>query len=102
MELAEIEREVDPKFEMSGFVARLEKDGLFPAVLFKKVKGSDFPVVSNMHSSFGRMAIALDSNEKDLGRTYRSRESNPIPPVSVKGGKVKEVIISEEKVDLSK
>ncbi|MHB1869193.1 MAG: UbiD family decarboxylase, partial [Nitrososphaerales archaeon] len=41
-ELAVVEREVDPKFEMTGLVARLEKDGLFPAVLFKKVKGSDF------------------------------------------------------------
>jgi 2,5-furandicarboxylate decarboxylase 1 len=101
-ELAEVEREVDPKFGMSALVARLEKDGLFPAVLFKHVKGSKFSVVSNMHSSFRRMALSLDATEQNMGQTYRERESNPIEPIEVGGGPVKENVIPEEKIDLSK
>jgi 2,5-furandicarboxylate decarboxylase 1 len=101
-ELVEVEREVDPKFEMSGLVMRLEKQGLFPAFYFKNVKGSKFPVVSNMHASFRRMAIALETTEAELGATYRKRESNPLDPVEVRSGPVKEVVIPEAKVDLTK
>jgi len=101
-EIVEVNREVDPKFEMSALVARLEKEGLFPAVFFKRVKGTKFPVISSMHSSFRRMAIALGTSESSLGQIYRQRESSPFPPVLVKTGPVKEVVIPEEKIDLFK
>ena len=101
-EIVEVSKEVDPKFEMSALVAKLEKRGLFPAVYFQNVRGSRYPVVSNMHSSFRRMAIAIDATEDTIGRVYRERESNPIRPALVKSGPVKEVTIPEEKVSLSR
>jgi 2,5-furandicarboxylate decarboxylase 1 len=101
-ELVEVEHKVSPKFEMSALAVRLEKEGRFPALLFKNVEGSKMPVVSNMHASFKRMAIALETSEGDLGRGYRMRESNPISPVEVKGGEVKQVVIEEDKIDLAK
>lgn len=45
--LIRIKEEVDPKLEMAAIHLRVyEKGG--PAILFEKVKGSDFPAVSNL------------------------------------------------------
>ena len=36
-----VDREVDPKFELTGVVAKLEEEQRFPAVFFRNVKGSE-------------------------------------------------------------
>ena len=53
-EIIRISKEVDPKFGVTGILDRLEKDGHFQAVIFENVKGSDIPLVANMHGNFAR------------------------------------------------
>src|SRR5262249_60225571 len=59
-DLVEIEREVDPRYETTAIVAKLEERQRSPILLFKNVKGSRFPLVTNVCGSTGRLALALD------------------------------------------
>jgi len=56
--LKRINVEVDPSLEISELVNRVcKKKG--PALLFEKVKGSDFPILVNLFGSMERMKLAL-------------------------------------------
>ena len=44
-----VTREVDPHFEVTAILAKLEKERKFPIVIFEKVKGSALPVITNVH-----------------------------------------------------
>ena len=58
-ELSEIAAEVDPRLEISEIYDRVVKRG-GPALLFRRVKGSPFPVAINLFGSKRRMNLALD------------------------------------------
>jgi UbiD family decarboxylase len=63
-ELVEIQAPVDPELELAEIHRRIiQQSG--PAILFKNVKGSAFPVVTNLFSSKNRLRIALGSNYED-------------------------------------
>jgi 4-hydroxy-3-polyprenylbenzoate decarboxylase len=57
-ELVRIREEVDPVLEISEITDRVTKKG-GPALLFEKVKGSEFPVLINTYGSYRRMSWAL-------------------------------------------
>lgn len=57
-ELKEISAEVDPELEITEIYNRVVKDN-GPALLFRKVKGSEFPVLINAFGSKKRIAMAL-------------------------------------------
>ncbi|MDP7558962.1 MAG: UbiD family decarboxylase, partial [Planctomycetota bacterium] len=82
-EVIRIRKEVDPKFGVSGILARLEKDNKFPLVIFEKVKGSDIPLVANTHTSISRLCLALGLEGTDVQeflKEYARREANPVDP----------------------
>lgn len=102
-EIVRIQREVDPRFGVTGILARLEKDRQFPLVIFERVKGSRFPLVANLHASLSRLKLALDIEDGGMNefmQEYARREANPIPPKRVATGPVKEVILKGEEVDV--
>jgi 4-hydroxy-3-polyprenylbenzoate decarboxylase len=71
-ELHVISTEVDPRLEISEITNRVVKAG-GPALLFTKVAGSPFPVLTNQFGSQRRMAMALDaSNLNEIGDRVRS------------------------------
>lgn len=57
-ELMEIDREVDPDLEIAEIASRIVKKG-GPALLFKRVRGYQTPVLINAFGSFRRMSLAL-------------------------------------------
>lgn len=59
-EIAIVEREVDPKFELAAVVSRSQKESDRP-ILFRNVKGTDFPVIANIYGSFDRVAEMVDT-----------------------------------------
>lgn len=60
-ELHRVRVEVDPELEIAEITARMSKmPGGGKALLFEKVKGSSFPVVTNIFGSCERMSVALD------------------------------------------
>jgi 2,5-furandicarboxylate decarboxylase 1 len=102
-QIIRITREVDPKFGVSGILERLEKDERFPLVIFENIKGSDIPLVANMHASFERLRLALGMTDGDLKAFLTecaAREANPIEPEMVEDGPVHEVIITGDDIDI--
>ncbi|MBI2357414.1 MAG: UbiD family decarboxylase [Deltaproteobacteria bacterium] len=102
-EVVVVDREVDWRFEASAVVEKFEREEKFPLVFFRKIKGSEIPLIINLGASYERLALALGSTsveqmEKDLAQMER----NPIPPreVSRKDAPVKEVILKGDQADL--
>ncbi|HVW69720.1 MAG TPA: UbiD family decarboxylase [Steroidobacteraceae bacterium] len=57
-EMRVVEREVDPRFELAAVVERSQADSSKP-ILFRKVKGTALPVVSNLFGSNARICEIL-------------------------------------------
>jgi len=63
-QLKHIIPEVDAYLEITQIADRVSKDG-GPALLFEKVKGSQYPVLINAFGSYQRMQMALQCNSFD-------------------------------------
>ena len=104
-DLRVVKREVDPVLELSAVVEKLQQRNEFPALLFKHVKGSDLPVLINLHASFERMALAQGATDLlDMEQNQAKREANPLEPKMVERSQapVQEVEFCHEEVDLTR
>jgi len=93
--LLRISKEVDPRFGVSGILERLERDDRLPVVIFENVKGSNIPLVANMHADFDRLRLALGMEQggiREFVRECAARQDNPIDPVTVESAPVQEVV----------
>ncbi len=119
-ELKHINAELDPYLEIAEVTDRVSKK-FGPALLFDKVKGSKFPVLTNMYGSYARMNMALDSENLDaLGERIHEyleierpdgiiKKLQMIPKLSrltnifpdhVKRGSCQDVVLTGDQVDL--
>lgn len=97
----DVDREVDPRHETAAIVTKLEMNGRTPVVVFRQVRGTRVPVVSNVCGSMGRLAIALGCPLKDVAAVYGERATQPIPPEIIAGpAPCQEIILRGEAVDL--
>jgi 2,5-furandicarboxylate decarboxylase 1 len=74
------------------------------ATMFEKLEDYQIPVVANAVSSRKMMALALETNEREILTEYLTRTSNPIEPQFNSGsGRCQEQIIASEEseVDLT-
>jgi 2,5-furandicarboxylate decarboxylase 1 len=105
-EVLRVTKEVDPRFEATAILWRLEKERRFPLVIFENIKGSSIPCVTNVHASFPRLAMAIglapDSSVRDFILDYMKKEANPTPPKVVDTGPVKDVVLKGDEVDVTK
>lgn len=69
-EMAIVDREVDPKYELAAVVSRSQKES-DRAILFRNVKGTAFPVVANVYGSFRRMAELIGVDKADLNEGWK-------------------------------
>lgn len=120
-ELKHIGAELDPYLEIAEVTDRVSKK-FGPALYFDKVKGSKFPVLTNMYGSYKRMNLALDSENLDaLGERIHEyleierpdgiiKKLQMIPKLSkltnifpdhVKRGCCQDVVLTGDAVDLS-
>ncbi len=96
-----VTQEVDPAFEITAIVVKLEREAKKrPVLLFEKVKGTRFPVLTNLHASRSRLAAAMRCAPDQMLRTYLAAMDKPIPPKVVATGPVKDVILKGEQIDL--
>lgn len=103
-EIAYVDREVDPSFEIASLVRRMEdtRDHGYPAIVCNDVKGHPgWRVMTNLCGTDRRMAEALDTTVKDSIKEYSRRVSNFIDPVEVDDGPVKDVAMTGDEVDLN-
>ena len=102
-EVIRIEREVDPQFEVSGVLHRLEKDGRRPLVIFENVRGSKIPLVANMHAGFERLRLAVGmtgGGVREFVAECAARQRAPVAPRIVDTGPVHETIAVGADVDV--
>jgi UbiD family decarboxylase len=100
-ELVIVSKEVDPAYEITALVVKLEREARRrPVVLFEKVKGTPFPVLTNLHASRSRLALAMNVAPEDMLRTYLRAMERPIPPRVVPTGPVKDVVLTGARINL--
>src|SRR6266550_7487950 len=98
-----VSREVDPAFEITAITVKLEQEAKRrPIILFEEVKGTKFPVLTNLHAGRSRLAAAIHAKPEEMQRTYLRAMEKPIPPKIVSKASVKEVILSGDRIDLYK
>jgi 2,5-furandicarboxylate decarboxylase 1 len=96
-----VSKEVDPAYEITALVVKLEREARRrPVVLFEKVKGTPFPVLTNLHASRSRLALAMNVAPEDMLRTYLRAMERPIPPRVVPTGPVKDVVLTGARINL--
>jgi UbiD family decarboxylase len=78
-EVVEISAEVDPVLEVAEIHRRIiERGG--PALLFTNVKGSDFPLVTNLFGTTKRVDLAFGGRPEELVRELAAFPHTFIPP----------------------
>ena len=98
----EVERAVDPKFELTAFVAKFAARGEFPGIVFRKVTGSAMPCAINLLGSYDRVALAFGCEPTALGEFFCTRLARSVEPriVSRESAPVKDVVLRDAEVDL--
>ncbi len=100
-EIVRIKEEFDSKYEIQACVNKLEKMGKYPVLIFENVKGYGFPLVTNVHATRERLAIALETTKDKLMQEYMKRENDLIKPKEVGDAPVKDVVLTGDKVDVT-
>jgi UbiD family decarboxylase len=96
-----ISPEVDPAYEITAITVKLEQEAKRrPILLFEKVKGTKFPVLTNLHGGRARLAAAIHAHSEGMQQAYLRAMEKPIPPKIVTKAPVKEVVLTGDKVNL--
>ncbi|MGH7324409.1 MAG: UbiD family decarboxylase [Candidatus Rokuibacteriota bacterium] len=96
-----VSREIDPTHEITALIVKVEKElKRRPVFLFEKVRGTRFPVLTNLHASRARLALAINAGRDEMLRTYLRAMERPVPPRVVTTGPVKDVVRRGSEVDL--
>ena len=96
----EIEKEIDPRYEISALQAKLWADGVNSILIFNNIKGSTYPLVLNLFGTRERMALALGTSESGFLEEYQRRNKKLIPVESISSGPAQEVIYTGQDVDM--
>ena len=98
-----VSREVDPTFEITAITVKLEQEAKRrPILLFENVKGTKFPVLTNLHAGRSRLAAAIHAKPEEMQRAYLRAMEKPIAPKIVEKAPVTDVILTGDKIDLYK
>jgi len=98
-----VSREVDPAFEITAITVKLEQEAKRrPILLFEKVKGTKFPVLTNLHAGRSRLATAINAKPEEMQKAYLHAMEKPIPAKRVSKSPVKEVTLTGDQIDLYK
>lgn len=78
-ELVRVAAEVDATLEVSEITQRVVRRG-GPALLFTRVRGADFPLVTNLFGSMRRIEIALGRHPRQIGEELLDLGERLNPP----------------------
>ena len=73
-----VEKEVDPRFELAAVVGRSQLDSENP-VLFKNVKGTRLPVISNLYGSHNRLCEIIGTHKGNFCKHWQSIINDRLP-----------------------
>ena len=96
-EFCRIKREVDPEYEVAGILTKLEEMRKLPILFYEKVKGSSFPVVTNVYSTKKKIAASIGVDSKKFRAKYLAAIENQLPPKMVTDGPVLEKTLRRDR-----
>jgi 2,5-furandicarboxylate decarboxylase 1 len=97
-----VSREVDPQFELTGVLRKLQDQSRYPMVLFDSVKGVEVPVLGNALANRDRLALLFDTDRDHLIEGYAERQGTLLEPERVDTGPVKEIVETGEDADATR
>jgi 2,5-furandicarboxylate decarboxylase 1 len=101
-DIREVNREVDPKWEITGLLAALEKRGQFPVVQYNNVKGSKLPVLINLFGNYERCALSMGQPDVWSAIVRSSEhEADPIATHEATECPVQDVVLTGSDAKLS-
>ena len=80
-EIVEVEVEVDPRLEAAEIHRRVVAAG-GPALLFRRVRGADFPAITNLFGSARRVELAFGRRPRDLIARAARLPQTLLPPTA--------------------
>ena len=98
-EVVEISTEVDPHLEVAEIHRRIIDQG-GPALLFTRVKGSDFPIVTNLFGTTRRVDLAFGGYPEELMRQVAALPHTLLPPTPRRVWEHRDTLMSLAKVGL--
>lgn len=101
-EYVEVDKEISPAYETTAIVTKLEMQKRTPILFFKKVKGSEFPLVVNTCASRSLVAASIGVGKDELSDKYLQALNHPIKPQVARDGPVHEVVNVGEDVDVER
>ncbi len=99
-EIWRIREEVDPSFEIAALVLELEKRKQAPVLWFERVRGSKFPLVTNVFADRRRYARALGVPMESLHAEWVARNERRVAPIVRETGPIRDVVRTGADVDL--
>src|SRR2546425_5778664 len=76
-----VSRPIDPAYEITALVVKLEKERRKrPVLLFETAKGTRFPALTNLPASRSRLPAALNCAPDALLQTYLRAMEPPVAP----------------------
>jgi len=102
--LHHVKKEVDPDWEVAAVMRRTFQripPARRPAMMFEKVRGHAMPLVAGILGASPEVyALALETSVDQISDTWARAQTNPIPPVTVATGPVKEHILKGDRADV--
>ena len=77
-EFVRVTQQVDPKYEITAIIKKLDLMGKYPMVLFENVKGYSTPVVCNTETSVTKYGLALGIPPERVEDFYTEKEEEAI------------------------
>src|SRR5258707_6690060 len=100
-DLLVVSKEMDPAFEITALVVKLEREARRrPVVICERVRGTSFPVLTNLHASRSRLALAMGAAPDEMLATYLRPMDKPISPRTVATGPCKDVVLTGDRINL--
>lgn len=101
-DLLRINEEVDPEWEVNG-ITRIGLQEFGPAILFEKIKGANFPIVTNLLGADRRFLWAVGLEDwSQFNEWWCKRTEKLIPPNIINEGPCQEEIIEGESIDINR
>ena len=106
-QLLKIKVPVDWRYEVTAYVAEMERKTSNPALIFENVKDYSLPLLVNLFGHVDRIALALGDRPDSLGgrldfyNKWNRLFDKKVPPVYVDRGPVKDIIYKGDKVNLA-
>jgi UbiD family decarboxylase len=96
-----VSAEVDPDYEPTALVMELERRGERPVLWLDRVRGSRFPVVTNVFADRRRFAAALGVEPDALADEWLVRGDRRFAPRLRETGPIRDVVVTGDNVDLA-